>query len=444
MSNGITILCCMLLLGILCCVHGEKIMGQTVITPTNISSSEFPVGKIPAPAGVSQTVHRRSSKKRGRGHGRGLGSVFSCATGNPIDDCWRCDPNWRLNRKRLADCGIGFGKDAIGGKNGEFYVVTDPGDDPVNPWRGTLRYGVIQTEPLWIIFERDMVIRLKEELIFNSFKTIDGRGANVHIGKGGPCFTVQNVTNVIIHGLHISDCRPAGNAMVRDSPTHYGLRQVCDGDGITIFTGRNIWVDHCSMSNCADGLIDVVEASTNVTISNNHFTNHNEVMLLGHSDSYTDDTILKVTVAFNHFGKGLNERMPRCRFGHFHVVNNDYTEWEDYAIGGSSNPTILSQGNRFRASVDPLKKEVTRREIFNLNNNAWKTWNWISEDDLMLNGAYFVESGSRASSAYATAYSLAPRSSALVPALTRNAGVLSCRNGSPCQQSPHRHHKPGV
>lgn len=107
---------------------------------------------------------------------------LSCGTGNPIDDCWRCDPNWEKHRQRLADCAIGFGKNAVGGRDGKIYVVTNSGnDDPVNPKPGTLRYGVIQDEPLWIIFARDMVIRLKQELIMNSFKTIDGRGANVHI-----------------------------------------------------------------------------------------------------------------------------------------------------------------------------------------------------------------------------------------------------------------------
>lgn len=48
----------------------------------------------------------------------------------------------------------------------------------------------------------------------------------------------------------------------------------------------------------------------------------------------------------------------RCRHGFFHVVNNDYTQWEMYAIGGSASPTIFSQGNRFLASDDKSKKEV--------------------------------------------------------------------------------------
>lgn len=53
------------------------------------------------------------------------------------------------------------------------------------------------------------------------------------------------------------------------------------------------------------------------------------------------------------------QRMPRCRRGYIHVVNNDYFEWKMYAIGGSANPTINSEGNRYTAPADPSAKEVT-------------------------------------------------------------------------------------
>lgn len=238
-------------------------------------------------------------------------SSATCLTGNPIDDCWRCDPNWEKNRQRLADCAIGFGKNAVGGRDGKIYVVTDSGDDnAVTPKPGTLRHAVIQDEPLWIIFQRDMVIKLKEELIMNSFKTIDGRGASVHIA-GGPCITIQYVTNIIIHGINIHDCKQGGNAMVRSSPRHFGWRTISDGDGVSIFGGSHVWVDHCSLSNCEDGLIDAIMGSTAITISNNYMTHHDKVMLLGHSDSYGQDKNMQVTIAFNHFGEGLVQRMPR-------------------------------------------------------------------------------------------------------------------------------------
>lgn len=287
----------------------------------------------------------------------GLGDG-TCLTGNPIDDCWRCDPNWQQNRQKLADCAIGFGANALGGRNGPIYVVTDSSDhDPVNPTPGTLRYAVIQTEPLWITFSGDMLIRLKEELIMNSFKTIDGRGANVHIA-GGACITIQYITNVIIHNVHIHHCVSRGNTNVRSSPTHYGYRGKSDGDGISIFGARDIWVDHCSLSYCADGLVDAIMGSTAITISNNYFSHHDEVMLLGHKDDYLPDSGMQVTIAFNHFGEALVQRMPRCRRGYIHVVNNDYTQWEMYAIGGSATPTINSQGNRYIAPSNPYAKEV--------------------------------------------------------------------------------------
>ncbi|GLJ17487.1 hypothetical protein SUGI_0304250 [Cryptomeria japonica] len=223
--------------------------------------------------------------------------------GNPIDDCWHCDPNWVNNRKRLADYAIGFGKNAIGGKTGIFYIVTDPNDDDlVNPRPGTLRHAVIQTEPLWIIFQRDMVIQLKEELIMNSYKTIDGRGAIVHIANGA-CITIQ------------------------------------------------------------------------------------------------------------------------CRNGYFHVVNNDYTHWEMYAIGGSANPTINSQGNRFLAPDYRFHKEVTKHQDSTEGN-------WRSVGDLMLNGAFFTASGAKESSSYAKASSMAARPSSIVGSITASSDVLTCRKGS--------------
>ncbi|KAL6521179.1 hypothetical protein OROGR_017748 [Orobanche gracilis] len=347
----------------------------------------------------------------------------SCAlTGNPIDDCWRCDPNWLENRQRLADCGVGFGRDARGGKDGAYYVVNDSSDgDPVNPKPGTLRYGVIQVEPLWIVFSSDMAIQLSQELIFNSYKTLDGRGPDVHISGGG-CITLQYITNVIIHNIHVHHCHPSGDTNVRSSPTHFGFRTISDGDGISIFGASHIWIDHCSLHRCKDGLVDAVMGSTGITISNNHFHHHNEVMLLGHSDKYLGDTAMQVTVAFNQFGKGLNQRIPRCRRGYFHIVNNDYTRWEMYAIGGSGNPTINSQGNQFIAPDNPDAKEVTKR--VETSQSEWKDWNWMSEGDVMLNGAVFVVSGQDVAQKYARADNMEPKPVDNITQLVSNAGVL--------------------
>ncbi|KAK3036380.1 hypothetical protein RJ639_032149 [Escallonia herrerae] len=388
-------------------------------------------GQHPDPEAVVLDLHRRVNVSVSRRQMLSYSindQSSSCLTGNPIDDCWRCDPNWQQNRQRLADCGIGFGQYALGGKGGKFYVVTDSTDnDAVNPKIGTLRYAVIQTEPLWIVFATNMVIHLSQELIFNSYKTVDGRGADVHI-VGGGCLTIQYITNVIIHNIHIHHCYQSGETNVRSSPTHYGWRTLSDGDGISISGSRDIWVDHCKLSHCKDGLIDAVLGCTGITISNNLFSHHNEVMLLGHSDDYLPDTGMQVTIAFNHFGVNLIQRMPRCRRGYIHVVNNDYTRWEMYAIGGSGNPTINSQGNRYSAPSDRNAKEVTKR--VNTEQGKWMGWNWRSEGDIMVNGAYFVASGEGVELKYEKAYSVEPKSAVLIDQLTMNAGVLSGRGNN--------------
>lgn len=111
--------------------------------------------------------------------------------------------------------------------------------------------------------------------------------------------------------LHIHDCKPGGNAYVRDSTGHYGWRTRSDGDGVSIFGASHIWVDHCTLSACTDGLIDAIHGSTAITISNNYMSHHDKVMLLGHSDALLSDKSMQVTIAFNHFGEDLIQRMPR-------------------------------------------------------------------------------------------------------------------------------------
>lgn len=367
----------------------------------------------PFPEDVVQEVHRRvnASIFRRQTLETQAKDQFSCVTGNPIDDCWMCDPNWANNRQQLANCAIGFGYKAQGGKGGPYYVVTDSSDpDPHDLKPGTLRDAVSQPGPVWIVFSGDMGIKLKRPLMVSSFKTIDGRGAHVEI-TGGGCISIEHVTNVIIHNIHIHGCYPANS----------------DGDGLHIFSSSNVWVDHCVLSNCADGLIDCTVGSTAITISNCYFSHHDKVMLLGHSDDYTPDRGMQITVAFNRFGEALVQRMPRCRFGYFHIVNNDYTSWGDYAVGGSSRPTINSQGNRYIAPNNQNTKQVTRRIA---DGDEWQSWNWRTEGDLMVNGAFFVPSGDGLNAQYSLASSVDPKSAAYIDQITLNAGLLLPNGGA--------------
>ncbi|KAI6680886.1 hypothetical protein NL676_034767 [Syzygium grande] len=330
---------------LLCCSSSLHALNLNATAPSSSSKILVHPHQHPEPEAVVHDVNRRVNESVTRRQLLAIHVKDQCLTGNPIDDCWRCDLNWESNREHLADCAIGFGHEAIGGRGGNVYVVTDPSDpDPENP-------------PL----ARSVTVLSKT----------DPSGSS---------------SLVICHQHHHPQCAHSPLQAFRECP---------DPDQPD-----------------ANGLIDVTEGSTAVTISNNIFTHHDKVMLLGHSDDFTADTGMQVTVAFNHFDEDLKERMPRCRFGYFHVVNNDYTQWGMYAVGGSSSPTINSQGNRYLAPQDDNNKEVTKR--MDTDESEWRKWNWRSEGDLMVNGAFFVTSAS----------SMSPLSANYIDQLTESAGVL--------------------
>ncbi|XP_071901192.1 probable pectate lyase 9 [Coffea arabica] len=352
---------------------------------------------------------------------------------NVIDKCWRTDRNWRSHRHQLATCSVGYagkmmnniGRDVIN------YKVTDPSDDALNPKPGTLRYAMTHVKgKVWITFKRDMNVTLQKPLLVSSFTAIDGRGVNVHI-SGGACLVLQRANNVIIHGLRIHNCvaQPAGPVVGPDAKiVHLGP---VDGDAIRMLSSSKIWIDHNTLYDCPDGLIDVTRGSTGVTISNNWFRSQNKVMLLGHDDGFRRDKDMKVTVAFNHFGPRCQQRMPRVRFGYAHVVNNLYLGWGAYAIGGSMDPTIKSQANLFIAPKDG-NKEVTWRQ----HNGNGMSWNFLSVEDVFENGASFSQSRSGGGVAVRPNYSaeqIFPIEAAReVRALTKSAGALKCPRVSRC------------
>jgi pectate lyase len=71
--------------------------------------------------------------------------------------------------------------------------------------------------------------------------------------------------------------------------------------------------------------------------------------------------------------------------------------------------------------------QVTKREV--APESEWSKWTWISEDDTMLNGAFFTSSGTPTPDVKAPSFA---KASSFVPAITAAVGVLSCKEGSLC------------
>ncbi|KAJ7537393.1 hypothetical protein O6H91_11G004400 [Diphasiastrum complanatum] len=320
-----------------------------------------------------------------------------------IPDGTRCQFSECGQGKKLASCAFGFASGVTGGTKGQDYVVTSPDDNPKSPEPGTLRYAVglggNDNGGVWIKFGRDMEIVLKEMLWVRSSTTIDGRGVNVSIT--GRNIVLGGITNVILHNFQISS--------------------LGESDTVHIFSGSTkIWVDHLTSFDAKLGLISVLQGSTDVTISNSFLKNPNFNMLLGASDADLEDKIMRVTVFRNWF-KDSMQRMPHCRWGLCHVINNLFTNWGYYAIGARVHAKVVSENNVFiagrRTEVTPWFEGIT--------SEFDSTATIQSTHDLLLNGTTFHQfrgAGTLTASPYQTTSFYPP----VHPTGTLPALVQSC------------------
>ena len=164
-------------------------------------------------------------------------------------------------------------------------------------------------------------------------KTIEGQGATAALTGGG--INLRSTNNVIVRNLTL-----------HDSPD----------DAINVEGSHHVWIDHCDLSKCGDGLLDIKAGSDFVTVSWNRFHDHQKTCLLGHSDSASalakDKGHLRVTYHHNFFD-GSKTRHPRVRIGEtVHVFNNYYRDCE-YGVASVADAGVLVEGNFFEKVQNP-------------------------------------------------------------------------------------------
>lgn len=169
-------------------------------------------------------------------------------------------------------------------------------------------------------------IELKQDVRVTSDTTIIGGATNAMITGGG--LNLRRVQNVIVQNLAIA------NAV----------------DAINIEESHHIWIDHCDLSRCSDGLVDIKKASDFVTVSWSHFHDHHKTCLLGHSDKASvremDKGHLRVTYHHNFFD-GTQTRHPRVRFAEgVHVFNNYYRN-NEYGVASLMDAGVIVEANVF-------------------------------------------------------------------------------------------------
>lgn len=142
-------------------------------------------------------------------------------------------------------------------------------------------------------------------------------------------------------------------------------------DSISVSHATHVWIDHNRFEDLKtrdetqplyfghryqvhDGLLDITNESDFVTVSWNQFSNHDKTMLIGNSDSATEDREhLRVTLHHNLFD-GVGQRAPRVRYGRVHVYNNVYradrnTQYRS-TFGAGTESQIYAENNYFEMS----------------------------------------------------------------------------------------------
>lgn len=167
----------------------------------------------------------------------------------------------------------------------------------------------------------------------SSNKSILGVGSGSGLSGGG--LNLSGVSNIIIRNL---------------------VFRTADDDSINVQeSAHNIWIDHNDLSNGHDGLVDIKRGADFLTVSWNHFHNHDKTALLGHDDGNGSQDIGHLRVTYHHnWFDGTTQRHPRVRFGNpVHVYNNYYNGNSGYGVASTCNAGVLVERNYFENVPHP-------------------------------------------------------------------------------------------
>jgi len=203
-----------------------------------------------------------------------------------------------------------------------------------------------------------------------------GRGAGVANGM----LLLENVDNVIVRNLHISDAYDHFPAWDANDNGHGEWNS--EYDSLSLRNATRVWVDHCTFDDGPrpdaaeplllgqrlqrhDGLLDITRASNHVTVSWNRFLRHDKTSLVGGGDkAVADEGKLKVTFHHNLWWD-TKERSPRVRFGQVHVYNNLHVATAEakfgYALGVGLRSRLFSEANAFETPASVGAERLVRR-----------------------------------------------------------------------------------
>ncbi|GAA5166992.1 hypothetical protein GCM10025770_24910 [Viridibacterium curvum] len=174
--------------------------------------------------------------------------------------------------------------------------------------------------------------------------SIIGVGSNALLDQIG--IHIRDAKNIIIRNLHVRNVKKSG------SPTSNG------GDAIGMESSvSNVWVDHCTLEASGgeaqgyDGLFDIKDGTTYITLSWSILKNSERGGLVGSSDS--DNTNGPVTYHHNYYSN-LNSRIPLLRHATAHSFNNYFDGIVESGMNPRIGGKIKAENNYFTNAKNPI------------------------------------------------------------------------------------------
>jgi pectate lyase len=199
--------------------------------------------------------------------------------------------------------------------------------------------------------------------------------------------SISGKNNITIFGVDGSKANfgirikgTSSNIIVRNMKIGLLPGGASNGDIIGIeANAHHVWIDHNELytrnikcpdtpddDTTFDGMLDIKNSASFITVSYNYMHDHAKVGLIGSSD--TDSAERRVTYAHNRY-ENLGSRLPFQRFGFVHSYNNYFNNITGSGINPRMGGHILVENNFFENALNPIFSQSTILGQWDLRNN---------------------------------------------------------------------------
>ncbi|MBN1996416.1 T9SS type A sorting domain-containing protein, partial [candidate division KSB1 bacterium] len=202
------------------------------------------------------------------------------------------------------------------------------------------------------------------EINIKSNKTLLGVGDKAHLSGIG--LNINGASNVILKNLTVSKVSPQDAVEINGK-------------------SRQILIDHCEFysdrnhgTEFYDGLLDIKNESSFITVSWSKFHDHFKTILISSNDQSPQDSVTRVTFHHNYF-YNCGSRLPSIRFGTAHIFNNYYENCES-AINTRMGARVRIEKNYFFHTGNAVASDYSIKPgMVQLFDNIFVSSSYITE-----------------------------------------------------------------